>query len=168
MRFLTQGRRIWLIVGLATLGAFALIAAACGDDDDGGGGDGSDEDYVRGLCSAVSSMQADAQEAFEDFDPQSVDDIEDALETLQDVFGDFVEELEDLNPPADVSEYHDQVVEAFQAQQDLLEDGTLDALQQFGDFDTPNPPQAVSDRLSAVAEDTPECDDLGGGGFFEG
>ena len=166
MRFGFPRRHTWLTAALAAIGAFALVAAACGDDDDGGG-DGSDESYVRGLCSAVSSMQSDAEEAFEDFDPQSVDEIEDALETLQDVFGDFVNDLEDLNPPADVSEYHDQVVEAFQAQEELLEEGTLDALSEFGDFDVPSPPQAVQDRLSAVAENTSECDDLGGGGFFE-
>ena len=156
----------WLLLVLAMSAAFGLAAIACSDDDEAG----SDEDYVKAVCQATSRFV----ERSADFDDEVAQIMADAdneaegrakvLELTVEPVSDFANDLEKANPPADVKEFHDQVVGDWKALAKAQEDGDLEAYGEaadgFTDFEAP---QAVRDRLNAVAASNSECAD---GGFF--
>ena len=133
----------------ALLLAFGAIAAACGGDGDGdgdGGGDGGGgaltlQEYfqrVEELDTALQAEEAALDERMED-DLASVTDEQDALDLVQDGFEaqlanieDFVDDLDGLDPPAEVEDAHN---EAVAAQRDFL-DLFKDVLAQLGDIDS--------------------------------
>jgi len=95
---------------LVTLLAVALVAAACGDDD--GGSASTPEEYFR-LVADASERFADESDAAEpDFanseDPAETGRI--AFSALADSVEGFVDTLEDISPPADLSDLHDDAV----------------------------------------------------------
>ena len=141
---------------------FALAAVACGGD----GGPGSDEEYVKAVCQAVNRSVERSAEIEDEIDEiMAGADNED--EALEEVFkltakpiSDFANDLAKAKPPADMKEFHDQVVDAFKTHAKQLEDGDREALvRSAGAFDFLEPPQAIQDRLNAVAANTSECDD---------
>ncbi len=177
-------RHSWPLFFVLLVSGFALVAAACGGDsddngsadngsadngsaDNGGSGGGGDDDasYVRGLCNAVNMFLEDGQALIEDSgldDPDSVQDLLDILEELGEITANFVDDLDDLNPPSDFAPFHDTVRDSFNSLAEALEDPSvadIDALSALGDI--PLPPADISDRFTSVAENTSECQENG-------
>jgi hypothetical protein len=154
LRLALHWRRASYALGL--LFALGGLIAACG----GSSGGGSDEDYVRTMCEsgdileeALGSMLAAAFSGDED----------EAADAMADAFEEWVDAIDDANPPEDVAETHEAMVNGLRDALDQLRDGET-SLEEFDALDNiPEPPQAVQDRLQTVAEGVPECD---GAEFF--
>jgi hypothetical protein len=80
------------VAGLATAPALLLALAACGDDDDGGSGASGD------FCEEAEALD------------QRFDDAEAGEEEIQE----FVDELQRLDPPAEIEEDWNELVSAFE------------------------------------------------------
>ncbi len=152
-------RTAGLLLGAAAL-TFGFVA--CGDDDDdggGGGGDGTDEGYVAALCEAFAQLQTDITDIVEDPDNADASE-EDAVDLFLGPLEDYVENLDNANPPGDVEQYHDQLVDsAREAVDRVREEGNLDAFTELEDPE--EPPQDIQDRLQAVADSNQDCIDAG-------
>lgn len=142
----------FLGVAVAALGVIAF-AAACG----GVGGGGSDEQYVRSVCSAFSEFTDGTKKLLQD--QKLLTDEEKLGEELGKLIGELASRLSKANPPSDVRAYHEEVVAAFRTVGDQVGKGDFSAFESAGEL--PEPPQAVQDRLRAVAEKTKECEGLG-------
>jgi hypothetical protein len=152
-----------VIPALLVAGSVAFVACGGDDDDDGGGGgggNGSDEEYVRDLCNALGSFSDEFGELSGNLDPSNVEELEDLMDDAAEVIGNVVEDLEDANPPADAAEFNESFVTTFSEFRDALEDGDFESILTFSppEYELP---QDVEDRLSAVAEETDECQELG-------
>ncbi len=148
-----------LVLIAALLLAFGAIAAACGGDGDGGGGELTLEEYfqrVEELDTALQAGEAALDEQMEE-DLASVTDEQDALDLVIDGFEaqlgnfeDFVDDLDRLDPPAEVEDAHN---EAVAAQRDFL---ALfgDILGQLGDSDSFDAVDALfgTDEFAAAEE----------------
>ena len=156
------------VLPVALIGAVLLtvgaIAAACGGDGDGGGGDGGGgeltlEEYFQRVEELDDELQADEAALDEQMeqDLASVTDEQDALDLVRDGFEaqlanveDFVDDLDSLDPPAEVEDAHN---EAVAAQRDFL---VLfrDILDQLGDSDSFDAVDALfgTDEFAAAEE----------------
>lgn len=144
-------------LGIAPLALGAALLGACGDDDDGGsggGGGGNDEDYVAAICKAGKSFQEDIFAALEDIDLDASE--EEQMEAFVGPFEDFANAIEDARPPSDLRDWHGDVVDAINNMVKELKDGNLEALE---DSDDPigDPPAGAADRLQAIADKNPDC-----------
>ena len=153
----------WLLLVPAVFGAFAMAAVACGGDSEAG----SDEDYVKAVCQAGSrleersaDLEAELEQIMADADSET-EGLAEVLELTAPLISDFANDLEKANPPADVEEFHEQLVDAFKSIARLTEDGDVEAyLEQSEDaFANFEPPRAIQDRLNAVAANISECGD---------
>jgi hypothetical protein len=97
-------------VALAVLGVAAFTACGGGD-----GGSGNDEDFVADLC----ALMLDFDEDIDNIDPGDITNEEDAAEALMEPFENMVDGFEDLNPPADLEDWHEEAVKQLKQ---LLED----------------------------------------------
>src|SRR5215211_2189656 len=88
--------RIRIFLGVAVLPLFVAIAA-CGDDDAPKGG-GSDEDYLRAICMGS-----------QDFSNALLSKT--TPDEIADVIRDFIENMKNTNPPADLVKYNEEFVE---------------------------------------------------------
>lgn len=132
------------------IGAFTLVA--CGNDDDGGGGSASDEEYMRSLCSATADFAND----FSELDAETEEEM---LDGATGVFRDFVDDMRNIGTPDDVREYHERFTEQLDQIVNELEDGNTEALFSFdADWEFPD---EIQERLSTVAEDIDECQEVG-------
>ena len=125
-----------LITGL--LLALGAIAAACG----GGGGGGGDsltiEQYFERLETFATRFDDRGTELEEGFDFSSATSEDDLIDLSQDflrgglaVLQDFVDDLDGLNPPAEVADAHNTAVDAGKAAVVALEDA-MDRLDDVG------------------------------------
>ena len=92
--------RIPLTFG-AVLLPLVLVLAACGEDDAPEGG-GSDEDYLRAICTGS-----------QDFSNALLSKT--TPDEIAEVIRDFIEKMEATDPPADLVEYNDEFVEYLEA-----------------------------------------------------
>lgn len=139
------------------------------DDDNGSSGGGSEEDYVAGLCGALSGFETEMNESLASLftmDPDATEEeaeeaINEVLAAFAGVVGDFADEVDDLNPPSDISDYHNQMVSTFREMRERLEDPNIDLMggdDPFADLEDIETPSAdVSAKYEAIALDTPEC-----------
>ncbi len=149
--------RLWGLA-LTVVVVAGVLLAACG----GGGGDpATDEEYVKAVCVSVgnlqdemSSLTADAASATD------VESLQKLMDNVAKALDSAADELDDVNPPADVKDSHDQVVQAFRDAAKSMEDGDIEALNNF-DPGTIAPDEAVQERLSAAARNVDECNGLG-------
>lgn len=150
----------------ALLLVVGVFAAACGGG--GGGGAGTDESYVKAMCEAFRKFEEDSDKALGDLEETfaDIEDDEDFEKVLEEAFKAFARPVENLasdaakiKPPADVKEYHDQTVAALRTAAEGFEEGNFD-LDQDPFEALPEPPQAVQDRLQAVAENESACEGL--------
>lgn len=149
-------RKIGLLLGIAPFALGATFLGACGDDDGGGGGgSGSDEDFVAGLCDAFLVFQEDLQDLFSDL--SDLEDEEEAAKAMAEPFEKLAESFEDLNPPSDLRDWHEDASEALNEAAEQLKDGNVDDGIFAGDQPFDDPPQDVQDRLQAIAEDNDDC-----------
>ena len=137
---------------LPAVGIAALSFAACG-----GGSEPSDEDYVKAICNAGKDFGENVQELIANADPN---DEEQVAEDFNDLLRDFVGDIRDANPPEDVEEGHNSLVASLEAAVQAVEDEGMEAIFTFEEPDF-TLPDDVAARLSAIAEDTPECVEAG-------
>jgi ABC-type glycerol-3-phosphate transport system substrate-binding protein len=137
-----------LAVAAAALG---IGAVACGGDDDGASG--SDDEYVEAYCGAILEFQEDFIEAVQNAsgDESPEEQVEIVLGPLEA----YLDNLKEANPPADVAEYHGQVVAATEEAIDRIQqERNLDSL---ADLEPEPPPEEIQGRLSAAAADNETC-----------
>lgn len=137
---------------LGILVATSGLLAACSS----GGGDGNDEDYVKAMCESGDVLEdvlgVMISAALSGNEEDAADEVADALD-------EWVDALDDANPPADAADAHNALVDGIREAVKAIRDGEGDIDSAFDGMDSaPEPPQAVQDRLAAVAADTPECD----------
>jgi hypothetical protein len=145
------GFTLLLLPALLVTAAFALVA--CG----GGGSEPSDEDYVKSVCNAGKKFGEDVQELIAEADPQ---DEEALADEFNDLLRNFVRDIRDANPPEDAEEGHNSLVASLEAAVAAVDEQGIEALFNFEEPEIALPAD-VSARLSAVAEDTPECVEAG-------
>ena len=130
----------------------------------GGDSEGSDEDWVAAVCKGFENFAAnieDAQEEAANLDPGG-DVEEEAAKLLADPIAQLAKDIDKANPPADLKQSHDQLVSALETAAAALKDGNFGILDEIGDtLGNFEPPQAIRDRISAVAENTASCSDIG-------
>ena len=170
MRFGFPRRRTWLTATLAAIGAFALVAAACGDDDDDDDGEirtGSAEDYVEAFCEAQNDFFGDLLGAALELDEDASD--EEVLEAFEEPLRNALDAIRDARPPEGAVEYHRTLVAAFSDVVDAVEDGDVNALDDdpFADIDVSELPEETRAELSSLAEESEACNDGLAGNPFE-
>jgi len=114
-----------LIAGLAAL---ALVSAGCGGDDDGGEAL-SDDEYAERFTEICSGFYDEVLEVVEDSTVEGPDDFEGIAEVAQETqepAQEAADELADLQPPDEIEDEAQELVDNFQERVDLLDD-TLDA-----------------------------------------
>jgi hypothetical protein len=182
MHALRRGLPLTVAFGALALGALLLVACD-GDGEASADGDvtttptatafvdpgGSDEDYVRVFCTAGLAFEDGMTSAAQELLGLGLDALNDP-DVLTDVLVPpirrYAEELREADPPADVRPFHVDLVQALDAQVQLIETGRFDA-EELGDSPFANlvePPAPIQARLAAVAATVPGCDD---GDFFE-
>lgn len=116
--------RSLLIAGLL----LGVAAAACGGGGDGGAVELSLEQYFE----RVASLTADLEERTASLDQQleqefesdvaEIEAVRDAFATVLPIFGDFIDDLDELNPPEEVADLHGELVAGFADLVDGFED----------------------------------------------
>lgn len=139
---------------LAAIAALGIIAGsnlvACGSDG------GNDEDFVRGLCEASTELRTGVEKAVKDgstsTDPNKV------VELLVVPIDAFVEAFDDLKPPKDLKDWHEESTKQLKATAETFRsEKKLTALASFNDSPVPSPPDAARARLETAAASVPEC-----------
>jgi hypothetical protein len=99
--------------------AVMVALSACG----GGGDSMTLEEYFAALEEADTKFSQETDAVFEGVtDPEDVDAIRDAFSGLPDVVDEFVNELDDINPPDEAEDAHERAVDAGNAFVDVLRD----------------------------------------------
>jgi hypothetical protein len=101
----TTPRRRMRWAAVVLLGAFSLVAAACGDDDDGG-----DEAASGSETGSETAGGEDFCQAMREIDEQEFE----GQTPTADELGDVMERLAALDPPAEIAEPFNQMVEGLQ------------------------------------------------------
>jgi hypothetical protein len=128
--------RVRFTFGAALL-PLVLLFAACGDDDAPEGG-GSDEDYLRAVCTGSQNFSTAL------LSKTTPDEI-------ADVIRDFIETMKDTNPPGDLVKYNDEFVQ-------YLEEAVNDPTSLVTSR-PPLPDNDVQRRLAAKEPSVAECKD---------
>jgi hypothetical protein len=131
----TPGRSGHVRLAVAVL-AVALIGVACGGDDRL-----SKEEYEQQLDEIGNEFATTIQEVFSAPELQNPDSLGQAADIIRDgqqVIADAADEMAALNPPEEVQEQHDKLVEGFRdlaadlgTFADDAEEGNLSAIEQF-------------------------------------
>ncbi len=114
----------------------AVAAAACGGGD--GGGELSLEQYFDQVTSIIADLEertASLDQQFEqefESDVAEIEAVRDAFATVLPIFGDFIDDLDELNPPEQVADLHGELVAGFA---DLV-DGFEDLIDQLVDVES--------------------------------
>lgn len=145
-------RRLALL-GIAPFAIAAPLIAACGGGD-GGGGTGNDEDYVSAICKAAAQFQEELFDAFGDIDLDASE--EEQIQAFAEPFENFANAIEDANPPSDLSDWHNDTVDAINEIVDQIKDGNVDALESNED-PIGEPPGDAAERLQAIAAENEDC-----------
>jgi hypothetical protein len=99
--------------------AFGAFAAACGDDGNGGGGELTLEEYFERLDAIMEDTNSQ-MDALEDPEERDLASEEEQLEAIRDFYFDAnlaiikggFDEIEGLDPPAEVEDAHDALLAA--------------------------------------------------------
>ncbi len=163
MRFMTKLKTGWKrhVMLAATVSAATLLLAACGGDGEGDSGSGgSDAAYVKAICEATAEMEEGMGGVLAKAATGELADEEAMIKAFAEVFEDFLDELEDANPPSDMRTTHDGMLEGLEKTIEMMKTGDPAALGDDSPLDNvPEPPPAVQERLEKVAEDEPACKD---------
>lgn len=105
----------------AMLMAIAAVAGAAGWACFGGGDSLTLEEYFEELERADDEFNERGDQVFES-EPASVDEARDQLGQLPDIVGDFIDQLEDIDPPEEAADAHEQAIDSGRELQGQLED----------------------------------------------
>jgi hypothetical protein len=158
-----MGRRVKVLLIAAGAALAALSVWACG------GGDGQSlegylEDYAA-LNEDYSERFADLEAEFEDSDVLTDPDVtvEDIVDLIREVFEegqtlveDAIEDLEDLDPPDEAVDAHEEELDTARELLEIFED-TLDELD---DIDSPEELEDLGSRLQDLDISGGGCEDL--------
>jgi len=150
-------RRLILGLGVVPVLAGAALFGACSGDDDDEKGTGSDEEFVADLCGIMKDFSDDL-DGLED-DAEDVEDFDEIAKLLSGPIGDLADGFADLNPPADLKDWHEEASNELDKLADDLDSGELTEEAMSGDSPIPDPPKDAADRLSKIAEDNQDCRD---------
>ncbi len=140
------GKRVGLVVGAALI---APLAFACG----GGSDTGSDEEYVTAFCNTQREFADSVRSAIQGTSGTAdFNEIADTFEALADAF-------DDMKPPEDVKDWHDDASDQISSIADRVKDdrnlGAVTSLERDPTTGIPEGPRA---RLRDLADDDPACD----------
>lgn len=158
-----------------------LLFVACDDDGSASsetptpsttatvGAGGRDADYVREFCAIDSAFGANLVTAAEELVARGLDSVTDPdvlTELVVPPLREYIDGLRRVNPPSDVRPYHEDLIEAMEAQVQLIETGGFDADQLGEDpfADLVEPPAEIQARLAAIAATAADCN---GVSFFD-
>jgi hypothetical protein len=172
-------------VAAAFLIAIPLVVAACGSDETTAAGSSpsdttqsraqgetqtSDAAYLKAVCTAANDSVGPVISKLA-ADPSLLSDQKKLVEAIAPALSELTLKLRDIQPPADLKPYHEQVLARFSA---LAGKATTGQLRGVGDIANLGqglqPPPDVRDRLRTAANEVPECQQslLFGSGFFGG
>ena len=128
--------RFALLVALLAFPLIALAACSGGDDDPPAGGTGTDEEYLKAICSGTSEFSNAL------ITKTSADDIAAVIK-------DFIADMKDANPPADLVKYNQDFVKYLE---DAVGDPTSLVTRQ-----PPLPSEDIQRRLAGKELSVDEC-----------
>lgn len=126
------------------------------DNDDSSGGGGKEEEYIRTICTAFGDFGDSLNSILTDPDNQNASEDE-ALELFEEPFADLLDAIDDADPPGDIDEFHEALVNTLEDSLEGIRDGDVEALQQISEVDIPTPSAEIEAKYSALADDIPEC-----------
>lgn len=134
------------------------------DDDDSEdpdfSGGGSEEEYVASLCTAFDDYIAALVQAGSD--PEFADlSEEEQLPLYEEPFANMVSALEDLDPPGDIEEFHDQVLDIYREMLEKVENGDVTVFDDAAEAEIEAPPAELTEKYDAIAAEIPVCQDSG-------
>lgn len=132
------------------------------DDEDSGSGGGSDdeEEYAARVCTSISDF-GDALVAI-GTNPDNADATEEEqLELLQPPFEDLIDALDDADPPGDVEDFHEELLETFRDMLERMEDGDTTVFDDDPSQNIPEPSAEVQEKYNQIARGIPECEATG-------
>ena len=143
----------------ATATAPAETTATAGSTS-GGSANASDADktYAKQLCTSLNSyLDTFLQEASKD--SSLLTDETKLLKIAGPAISGLGNDLQKVTPPADVKEYHDQLVGKAKEVSQKVQSGQISSIADIANVTTgvKAPPKAIRDRLQAAANDTKEC-----------
>jgi hypothetical protein len=130
---------------------------------------GRDADYVREFCAIDSAFGANLVAAAQELVARGLDSVTDPevlTELVVPPLREYIDGLRRVNPPSDVRPYHEDLIEAMEAQVQLIETGGFDTDQLGTDpfADLVEPPPEIQARLAAIAAEAADCN---GVSFFD-
>jgi hypothetical protein len=124
---------------------------------------GSDTDYARAVCGAFGTYLGSISSAARN-DPQLFSDQAKLLRVAAPILDTFGKDLDRANPPKDMANFHDAVVEKVKTMAGKAKSGGLASTSELSNITkgAPLPPRTVRDRMSEAAGRVPECENSGG------
>ena len=144
----------------ATATAPGETTATAGSTTSGGSANASDADktYAKQLCTSLNSyLDTFLQEASKD--SSLLTDETKLLKIAGPAISGLGNDLQKVTPPADVKEYHDQLVAKAKEVSQKVQSGQISSIADIANVTSgvKAPPKAIRDRLQAAANDTKEC-----------
>ncbi|MDI6856769.1 MAG: hypothetical protein QME71_00405 [Dehalococcoidia bacterium] len=115
--------------GLAGAVVVSLLVAVtlmsgCGGDDDGNGGGGgaaeSPDEYAKQVCETLGDRFNELDRLMEGSDFEDPEQLREAIDEARPVLEDLSNDLDDIDPPAEVEEWHDSMVSALSQASELF------------------------------------------------
>ena len=134
--------------------------ATAGSTTSGGSANASDADktYAKQLCTSLNGyLDTFLQEASKD--SSLLTDETKLLKIAGPAISGLGNDLQKVTPPADVKEYHDQLVAKAKEVSQKVQSGQISSIADIANVTSgvKAPPKAIRDRLQAAANDTKEC-----------
>ena len=156
-----------LAVGAALVLVFPVLIAACGGESSVTSStptpgrpqndtSSSDAAYMKAVCTAANDAAGPVITKISS-DTSLINDQQKLLAALTPAITDLAQKLSDIQPPADLKTYHEQIVQQLQQVAGKAKSGQLRASAISPGWRTVNPSQDVQDRVNAAAADIPEC-----------
>ena len=157
-----------LAVGAALVLVFPVLIAACGGESSVTSStptpgrpqndtSSSDAAYVKAVCTAANDAAGPVITKISS-DTSLINDQQKLLAALTPAITDLAQKLSDIQPPADLKTYHEQVVQQLQQVAGKAKSGQLQGIGDISGLEnTLKPSQDVQDRVNAAAADIPEC-----------
>lgn len=110
---------------VASLLVAATLMSGCGggDEENGGGGGGSaetPEEYAKQVCETLGDRFSKLDRLMEGSDIEDPEQLRDAIDEVRPALEEMSNDLDDIDPPAEVEEWHDNMVSALSQASELF------------------------------------------------